>query len=62
MEVESIILPIDIGQLISAIYISPDAEPILQDVVTDLLDIYQVKAPVYKSAVMSAPDYLLVRP
>lgn len=51
------LIPINPDTLIEQIFISPDAQPILQDVVADLATTYNVPAPVIRSEVNAEPDY-----
>jgi hypothetical protein len=51
------IVPIDLNKLIKNIFISPNATPILEEVVGGLKSQYRLLAPVNKSRVNDGPDY-----
>jgi hypothetical protein len=51
------VVPIDLSNLIENIFISPDATPILEEVVSGLKAAYRLSAPVNKSKVNDGPDY-----
>ena len=50
-------LPVELSELIGAVYVSPMAEPWLKDVVVDVLDKYGVKKDVYHSRLDSKGLY-----
>lgn len=54
---EYMTLPVDLNELIEAVYVSPMAEPWFKDVVVDLLEKYGVKKAVYHSALDSRGLY-----
>lgn len=43
-------LPVDLNELIGAVYVSPMAEPWFKDVVMDILAKYGLEKPVFHSA------------
>jgi hypothetical protein len=51
------IVPIEAAELIDNVFINPDADPILEDVVTGLGATYKLSATVHKSSVNDGPDY-----
>jgi len=52
-----IIIPMKVPELVQNIYISPDAQPILEEVVSGLAKSYGLTAAVNKSDVNDAPLY-----
>ena len=52
-----IVIPVDVPMLIQSVYISPDAQEGLQEIVAGLLQTYGVSVPVNKSVVLAPPDY-----
>jgi hypothetical protein len=57
MDGQGLIVPIDPNKLIENIFVSPDSEHILQDVILQLARTYGVSASVHKSDVNAAPTY-----
>jgi hypothetical protein len=57
VENRGIEVPIDPNALVETIFLSPDSEPILQDVVSGLLQTYGITAPVVRSQVNAPPDW-----
>ena len=52
-----LIVPVPMNELIQRIYISPDADPLLVDVVTGLKHTYKLDCEIVKSSVNDPPDY-----
>jgi hypothetical protein len=52
-----LVVPIDLGELVDAIFISPSSEPILEGIVRGLNQTYGLGAPIHKSQVEEPPDY-----
>jgi hypothetical protein len=50
-------IPVDLNSLIENIYISPTAEPIMQEIVSSLAQKYGLSASVHKSSVNAPPAY-----
>jgi len=56
-ENRGLIAPVDLNLLIENVFINPDADPLLEDVVSGLQATYGLKAPVHKSVVNHGPEY-----
>ena len=56
-EGQGLIVPINTDALIESIYVSPDAEPILHEIVEALSRTYGVRGQVYMSRANAPPDY-----
>lgn len=51
------LIPVNVEKLVERIFISPDAQPILQEIVTNLAITYGVPAAVIRSEAYAGPDY-----
>jgi hypothetical protein len=57
VEAKALIVPIDIGNLVEEIFVSPTSQASLSEVVTGLAEKYGLKAPVRQSQVNDPPAY-----
>ena len=57
VDVKALIVPIDIGNLVEEIFVSPTSQASLSEVVTGLAEKYGLKAPVRQSQVNDPPAY-----
>jgi hypothetical protein len=57
IEDRGMLVPVQLDKLIERIYINPNADPLLRDVVNGLKSSYSLTAPVHKSNVNDSPDY-----
>ena len=54
---KGLLVPIQTSELIEEIFVSPDSDPILREIVERLARDYGVNAPVRQSEVNAAPTY-----